>query len=129
MRTFTDNLRYIQIAFNHSRVDVMRILPQIPYDPRVIIEAGTPYIKREGVSGIQLIRRYWRGLLVADLKVTDGAYEEVRFVNNAGADAVTADGNAPDETLDLFNEVCERFNVLSMIDMLGQENPLKKFSH
>lgn len=126
MRSFNDNIRYIQIAFNHSRVDVLRILPQIPYDPRIIIEAGTPYIKREGLSGIQLIRRYWRGLVVADLKVTDGAYDEVRFAYNSGADAVTAAGNAPDETLDLFSSICAQFNILSMIDMLGQENPLKK---
>ncbi|MHA1479692.1 MAG: hypothetical protein ACTSPU_15985 [Promethearchaeota archaeon] len=69
-RTFLNNQRYIQIAFNHTTSDVLRILPQIPYDPRIIIEAGTPYIKREGISGIRLIRRLWRGLVVADLKVT-----------------------------------------------------------
>jgi bifunctional enzyme Fae/Hps len=125
-RTFSPNQRYIQIAFNHSASDVLRILPHIPYDPRIIIEAGTPYIKREGVDGIRLIRRRWMGLLVADLKVIDGAYEEVRFAYNAGANAVTAAGNAPDETLDSFNEICDRVGILSMIDMLGQENPLKK---
>lgn len=123
---FSNNQRYIQIAFNHTASDVLRILPQIPYDPRIIIEAGTPYIKREGINGIRLIRNKWRGLLVADLKVFDGADEEVRFAYNTGADAVTASGNAPDETLDSFNEICERLGILSMVDMLGQDNPLKK---
>jgi bifunctional enzyme Fae/Hps len=125
-RTFTENQRYVQIAFNHTAQDVMNILPQIPYDPRIIIEAGTPYIKREGVAGIRLIRRLWRGLVVADLKVTDGAHEEVQFAYSAGANAITAAGTAPEETLDFFNEVCEQYGVLSMIDMLGQENPLRK---
>ena len=125
-RTFLNNQRYIQIAFNHTASDVLRILPQIPYDPRIIIEAGTPYIKREGIAGIRLIRRLWRGLVVADLKVTDGANEEVRLAYSVGANAVTATGTAPEETLDFFNEVCEQFGILSMIDMLGQENPLKK---
>lgn len=125
-RTFTDNQRYVQIAFNHTATDVLRILPQIPYDPRLIIEAGTPYIKREGIGGISLIRRLWRGLVVADLKVTDGANEEVQLAYSAGANAVTAAGTAPEETLDFFDEVCEQFGILSMIDMLGQENPLKK---
>jgi bifunctional enzyme Fae/Hps len=101
-------------------------LPQIPYDPRIIIEAGTPYIKREGIAGISLIRRLWRGIVVADLKVTDGAYEEVVFAQRAGANAVTALGTAPEETLDYFNETCLQFNMYSMIDMLGQENPLRK---
>jgi len=125
-RTFTDNQRYIQIAFNHTTTDVLRILPQIPYDPRLIIEAGTPYIKREGIAGISLIRRLWRGLVVADLKVTDGANEEVRLAYSVGANAVTAAGTAPEETLDFFDEVCEQYGILSMIDMLGQENPLRK---
>jgi len=125
-RTFLNNQRYIQIAFNHTAGDVLRILPQISYDPRVIIEAGTPYIKREGIAGIRLIRRLWRGLVVADMKVTDGANEEVRLAYSVGANAVTAAGTAPEETLDFFNEVCEQFGILSMIDMLGQENPLKK---
>jgi len=121
-----NNQRYIQIAFNHAAGDVLRILPQIPYDPRIIIEAGTPYIKREGIAGIRLIRRLWRGLVVADMKVTDGANEEVRLAYSVGANAVTAAGTAPEETLDFFDEVCEQFGILSMIDMLGQENPLKK---
>ena len=125
-KSFLDNQRYVQIAFNHTSADVLRILPQIPYDPRLIIEAGTPYIKREGVGGIRLIRRMWRGLVVADMKVTDGATEEVQLAYSAGANAVTAAGTAPGETLDFFNEVCEQYGILSMIDMLGQENPLRK---
>ncbi|MFX0047487.1 MAG: orotidine 5'-phosphate decarboxylase / HUMPS family protein [Candidatus Hermodarchaeota archaeon] len=125
-RTFEENQRYVQIAFNHTTADVLNILPQIPYDPRIIIEAGTPYLKREGLAGIRLIRRLWRGLIVADLKVTDGAQEEVQFAYYAGANAITAAGTAPEETLDLFNEVCDQFRVLSMIDMIGQENPLRK---
>lgn len=118
--------RYIQIAFNHSFYDVRNILPQIPQDKRIIIEAGTPYIKREGIAGIRYIRRYWRGFLVADLKVTDGAFEEVSFAYSAGANSITALGTAPIETLDFFNQTCKRFGIISMIDMLGQQNPLKK---
>ncbi|MHA1670535.1 MAG: orotidine 5'-phosphate decarboxylase / HUMPS family protein [Promethearchaeota archaeon] len=125
-RSLEKNLRYVQIAFNHSSNDVRHILPQIPHDPRIIIEAGTPYIKREGVVGIRFIRRLWSGILVADLKVTDGAYEEVDLAYRSGANVVTASGTAPIETLDYFNETCKSFNIYSMIDMLGQENPLKQ---
>lgn len=125
-RRINPNTRYIQFAFNHSAQDVRRIIPQIPSDGRVIIEAGTPYIKKEGITGIKLIRRLWNGIVVADLKVSDGAFNEVLFAYNAGADAITAAGNAPDETLNVFLETCNRFKVTSMIDMLGEENPLKK---
>lgn len=105
---------------------VKRVLPKIPYDPRIIIEAGTPYIKQYGMNGVRLIRRLWRGLVVADLKITDGAISEVRYAVNAGANAVTVMGSAPIETIDFFNEYCENLGVYSMIDMLGVDNPLRR---
>ncbi len=119
------NTRYLQIAFNTDANQVRRILPKIRYDPRIIIEAGTPYIKLTGMHGVRLIRRYWKGLVVADLKVTDGAVNEVMFASQAGATAVTVMGSAPTETIDLFNKTCALRGVYSMVDMLGVENPLK----
>ena len=115
----------MQIAFNGSIRQVRRILPQIRHDPRIIIEAGTPFIKREGMAGVRLIRRMWRGIVVADLKVTDGARGEVMFAANAGASAVTVMGSSPVETLNIFCETCARLNIYSQVDMLGVINPLK----
>ncbi|MHA1123448.1 MAG: orotidine 5'-phosphate decarboxylase / HUMPS family protein [Candidatus Heimdallarchaeota archaeon] len=120
------NKRYVQFAFNGTMQQVKRVLPKIPYDPRIIIEAGTPYIKQYGMNGVRLIRKLWRGLIVADLKITDGAISEVRYAVNAGANAVTVMGSAPIETIDFFNEYCENLGVYSMIDMLGVDNPLKR---
>ncbi len=120
------NRRYIQLAFNGTMSQVRHVLPQIPYDPRILIEAGTPYIKQFGMNGVRLIRRLWRGLVVADQKVTDGAVSEVRFAVGAGANAVTVMGSAPVETLDFFNKYCANLGVYSMIDMLGVVNPLRK---
>lgn len=116
----------MQFAFNGTMHQVKRVLPKIPYDPRIIIEAGTPYIKQYGMNGVRLIRRLWRGLVVADLKITDGAISEVRYAVNAGANAVTVMGSAPIETIDFFNEYCENLGVYSMIDMLGVDNPLRR---
>lgn len=118
--------RYIQIAFNHTLHEVNQVLPLIPRDPRILIEAGTPFIKREGVSGIQYIRRYWSGIVLADLKVSDGATEEIIMAGMAGANAATALGSAPTETLNKFCEICRSRNIYSFIDMLGVEYPLKK---
>ncbi|MHA2358572.1 MAG: orotidine 5'-phosphate decarboxylase / HUMPS family protein [Candidatus Heimdallarchaeaceae archaeon] len=120
------NTRYIQIAFNFDANQVRRILPQIPQDPRIIIEAGTPYIKFTGIAGIRLIRRMWRGLVVADLKVTDGAVNEVLFAARSGANAATVMGSAPTETVDLFNAMCARSGLYSMVDMLGVDDPLRR---
>lgn len=117
--------RYLQIAFNKDILHMATILPKIPKNDRILIEAGTPFIKREGLRGIYAIASMWRGHIVADLKTLDGAIEEVDFVCSAGADAATVLGSAPTETLNLFISRCKELNMSSMIDMLGVSEPLK----
>ncbi len=124
MTKLTNNVRYLQIAFNYDRATVMSILPRIPYSNRILIEAGTPYIKREGVKGIQFMRRFWKGHLVADIKVMDGANGEVDMIHQAGATAATVLGTAPTETINLFISRCQELGILSMIDLIGVSDPL-----
>jgi len=119
-----DNVRYLQIAFNEDARMVSNLLPRIPQHSRILIEAGTPYIKREGMNGLRYIRRLWPGMLVADMKVADGAVGEVFMARAAGANAITVLGNAPMETLNLFINECQRLNMISMIDMLAVKDPL-----
>lgn len=117
--------RYLQIAFNYDVALVTRLLPHIVPSSRIIIEAGTPFIKREGLNGIRAIRSLWRGHLVADLKTADGALEEVRMARAAGATAATVLGSSPTEALDFFIASCTELGMDSMIDMLGVADPLK----
>jgi len=120
-----NNIRYLQLAFNDTVDDVLRILPTVPNSPRLLIEAGTPFIKHEGNRGIRAIRERWSGLVVADLKVADGALGELSMARRSGANAATVLGNAPTETLDLFVKHCKQLGMLSMIDMLGVKDPLR----
>jgi len=120
------NIRYLQIAFNSDLKTVKGILPTIPPNDRILIEAGTPFIKREGFHGIRRIAGIWNGKIVADLKTCDGAVEEVELAFNAGASAATVIGSAPVETIDLFIQKCNELGIDSMIDMLGVDDPLKK---
>lgn len=120
-----NKIRYLQIAFNYDSGLVGRVLPQIPASERILIEAGTPFLKREGLSGLRAIRNVWKGAIVADLKITDGALGELDMVHTAGASAATVMGSAPAETLNLFVAHCARLGMLSMIDMLGVSDPLK----
>jgi bifunctional enzyme Fae/Hps len=119
-----NNLRYLQLAFNYDLNLVRMVLPHIPKSDRILIEAGTPYIKREGMNGIRLIRRLWPGLVVADLKVADGAIGEVNMAHQAGATAATILGTAPTESINLFIERCRMLNMLSMIDLIAVDEPL-----
>ena len=116
--------RYLQIAFNYDAAMVRRILPVIPYGDNIFIEAGTPYLKREGLAGIRLIRTLWRGIIIADMKVADGAEAEVRMAKAAGASGLTCLGSSPVATLKLFIDTCQQEQMLSMIDMIGVDDPL-----
>jgi bifunctional enzyme Fae/Hps len=117
--------RYLQIAFNKDIAMVDLVLPRIPRHEKILIEAGTPFIKREGAKGIRHIVERWGGKVVADLKTMDGAVEEVEEAHDAGASAATVLGAAPKETIDLFIETCKELGLISMIDMIGVGDPLK----
>jgi len=118
-------VRYLQIAFNYDLSLVRRLLPTIPQSDRILLEAGTPYIKLEGMRGVRALRSGWPGHVVADLKTADGAEQEVDMARAAGATAATVLGNTSTESLDYFVDRCQAANLLSMIDMLGVQDPLK----
>ena len=52
--------RYLQVALNGTLADAQAIIAQLPVSDRIIIEAGTPLIKRYGAHGIATIKRLWR---------------------------------------------------------------------
>ena len=124
MNKLDNNVRYLQIAFNYDLRSAMQTLRAIPYSDRILIEAGTPFIKLEGMAGVRWLSRSWHGNIVADMKVSDGAIGEVDMARRAGATAATILGNAPTESLNLFIDRCSQLNMLSMIDLLGVDDPL-----
>jgi 3-keto-L-gulonate-6-phosphate decarboxylase len=65
------------------------------------------------------------GDICADIKIVDGAYEEVAMAKRAGATSVTAIGNASKETLKIFVDACKEYKISSIVDMIGNNNPLK----
>ncbi|KKP87053.1 MAG: 3-hexulose-6-phosphate synthase [Candidatus Roizmanbacteria bacterium GW2011_GWA2_35_8] len=77
------------------------------------------------MGALREIRRYWRGQICADLKINDGAYGEVLMAKDAGATSVTAMGNSSKETLQIFVDSCKKLGIISVIDMMNNQNPLK----
>ncbi|MBI3632406.1 MAG: orotidine 5'-phosphate decarboxylase [Candidatus Vogelbacteria bacterium] len=121
--------KYLQVALNNTLADAIQIISVLPPSDRIIIEAGTPFIKHYGVNGIRQIVSLWAEkvddpYIVADLKTMDRAETEVGMAAEAGASAVIALGHAPIETLDSFIDECERRGLDSMIDMMNVEYPL-----
>jgi len=51
--------RYLQIALNSTLEEAQRIITQVPISDRILIEAGTPLIKRYGEEGIRKIKQWY----------------------------------------------------------------------
>ena len=51
--------RYLQIALNSTLEEAQKIIAQIPISDRILIEAGTPLIKRYGEEGIRQIKQWY----------------------------------------------------------------------
>lgn len=124
-----EKYRYLQIAFNYDIGLVKRILPAIPRNERILIEAGTPFIKREGMAAIRAVRALWSGYIVADLKIVDGAEGEVAIARHAGANGVTIMGSSPTESLNLCVSACAEAGIDAMVDMMGVDDPLDVLRH
>jgi len=115
----------IQIAFNYTFNDFLKVVHQIPKSDNIILEAGTPFVKREGIGVVRKMKAFWPGEICADIKIVDGAYEEVLMCKQAGATSVTALGNSSAETLRIFVDTCKGLGITSIVDMLSNPNPLK----
>ena len=123
--------KYLQIAFNRPLNEVAQMIGLLPVSERILIEAGTPLIKKYGASAITFLRNWVylrsRGqtYIVADLKCMDRAQTEVEIAARAGASAATCLALAPLETIDEFISQCQKNGIASMLDMLNVEFPFE----
>ena len=116
---------YLQIAFNRSLDDVRRMVSFLPKSERILVEAGTPFVKQYGQKGIANLKTWWRGYVVADLKCMDRGSTEVGMVKKGGASAATCLGLAPIPTIDAFIDECRKYQVDSMVDMMNVRFPFE----
>jgi len=123
--------KYLQTAFNRSMTEVLLMIAKLPSSDRILIEAGTPFIKQYGAKGVQVLRTAWNlklgksGYIVADLKTMDRGGKEVEIFAQAGASAVTCLGLAPTETINELIRQCEDSGIDSMVDMMNVEFPFE----
>lgn len=127
------NPPYLQVAIDIPDIDAVKsIIKQIPQSDHLLLEAGTPLIKRYGVDVVQSMREVRpNAFIVADLKTLDTGNLEVRMVADATADAVVVSGLAPVSTIEKAIKEAKKTGIYAVIDMLNVENPvevLKKLS-
>jgi bifunctional enzyme Fae/Hps len=83
---------------------VASVLKGLPENDHLIIDAGTPLIKRFGLGDISEIRKLRpNAFIIADMKILDTGNLEARMVADASADAVVVSGLAPASTIKKSN--------------------------
>jgi len=119
---------YLQISLDNPEIDrAKKVIAQLPGSDRIILEVGTPLIKRYGTKVINELRQVSKDIfVVADLKTLDVGKVEVDLAYDETADAVVAAGLAPAETLNSFIHEAKRLGIYAVVDMLNVEDPLKK---
>lgn len=116
---------YLEVALDipdWRRVEgVIRALPR---SDAIIIEAGTPLIKRYGVEVVQKIHHLRpESVVVADLKTLDTGNLEARMAGDATADVAGFSGLAPLKTIEKFTEECKKVGNLSLMDTINVPKP------
>jgi len=119
---------YLQISLDAPSLEgAKKVLSQLPGSDRLIIEVGTPLIKRYGTRVISDLRQVAKdAFMVADLKTLDVGKVEADIAYEDTADAVVAAGLAPPETLNAFVHEAKRLGIYGVIDMLNVEDVLAK---
>lgn len=122
------NVPCIQVALDMPDWNVQKkIIEQLPNKPNLIIEAGTPLIKKYGVDIIQKIREIRPdAFIVADLKTLDIAEVEVDISVTATADAVVVSGLASPKCIDKFITETKKHDIFSIVDMMEVADPVSK---
>jgi bifunctional enzyme Fae/Hps len=119
---------YLQISLDAPSLEgAKKVISQLPGSDRLIIEVGTPLIKRYGTRVISDLRQVAKdAFMVADLKTLDVGKVEADIAYEDTADAVVAAGLAPPETLNAFVHEAKRLGIYAVIDMLNVEDVLEK---
>lgn len=119
---------YLQIALDVGSIEaVKRVVTQMPKSDNIILEAGTPLIKKKGVEIIREMRELAPdSFIIADLKTMDVGKVEVDMAFEETADAVCCAGAASTATIDDFVYEAKRLGIYSFLDMMQVEDPIAK---
>jgi bifunctional enzyme Fae/Hps len=118
---------YLQVALDLVEMKkVEQVLCDLPENDHLLIEAGTPLIKKFGLGIISEIRKIRpNAFIIADMKVLDTGNLEARMAADSSADAVVISGLAPVPTLEKAIAEARKTGIYSVVDMLNVGDPVK----
>jgi bifunctional enzyme Fae/Hps len=120
------NPPYLEVAFDvpdWRRVE--GIIRALPDHEAIVIEAGTPLIKRYGVEVCRKIHGIKPdSIVLADLKTLSEGGREARIAGEATADVAAYSGMAPIPTQEEFIKQCKSMGVAPLLDTINLHEPV-----
>ncbi|MDY6959021.1 MAG: bifunctional 5,6,7,8-tetrahydromethanopterin hydro-lyase/3-hexulose-6-phosphate synthase [Halobacteriota archaeon] len=118
---------YLQVALDITEWGkVERVLTELPKNDHLIVEVGTPLLKRFGIEVINKIREVRPDtFIIADLKILDTGNLEARMAADYAADAVVISGLAPVPTIEKAIKEAKKTGIYSVIDTLNVSDPVE----
>jgi len=122
------NPPYLQVALDLDSMEEMeRITNTLPDRERILLEAGTPLVKKFGVGVVRRIRELRRdAFIIADLKTLDVGRIEVKMAADETADAVAISGLGTVESIEKAIHEAQKQGIYSILDMMNVENFVDK---
>ena len=119
---------YLQVALDLDNMDDMeRIINTLPNRERILIEAGTPLVKKFGVGIIGKIRELKNdAFIIADLKTLDVGRIEVKMAADETADAIAISGLGTIESIEKAIHEAKKQGIYSILDMMNVDNIVEK---
>jgi len=119
------NPPYLQVAFDLTDLSaVLSVMDKLPINDHLVLEAGTPLIKRYGLGVVREMRKVRpSSFIVADLKILDTGNLEARMAADETSDAVVVSGLASTATIDKAIEEANKTGIYVIIDMLNVDKP------
>ncbi len=121
---------YIQVALDLDNLDTMeKIINAVPDRERVLLEAGTPLIKKFGVGVVSKIRELRPdAFIIADLKTLDVGRVEIKMAADETADAVAISGLGTIESIEKAIHEAQKQGIYSILDMMNVDNFTEKIN-
>ncbi|MCG3216552.1 MAG: orotidine 5'-phosphate decarboxylase [Candidatus Heimdallarchaeota archaeon] len=118
---------YLQIALDLiDKDELKRILSEIPSVNKILIEAGTPLIKKFGISILkEILQIHPDSYIIADMKTLDVGRLEVQIAAEEKTKAVTISALSSNETIESSLEEAKKRNVDIILDLMNVDDPLE----
>ena len=121
---------YLQVALDLDSKEAMaKILADLPDKERVLVEAGTPLVKKFGVGVVEDIRALRpSAFIIADLKTLDVGRVEIKMAADATADAVAISGLGTIESIKKAIHETQKQGIYAILDMMNVKDFESKLS-